>query len=212
MGITTNELFDSRIVSITSSGFTEKRVYHIKGQQDPTEYAALLQQEIGTAHPVYAETILLQISIRPESADELLVAEYSYGPREGSGGKNGNKNNEAWQWEMTGQSAHINSVELKDTDPTNLHTYQTMYNNAAVGGGAADTIAIGIDGDNATGTDVFRPYGSIKVSKTFAAAEVTQELRKKLYLMQNRTNKEAWLSDEFAPEEVLFLGANIKYD
>jgi len=210
MAIIIKEQQESRLITINSDGFTEKRVFHIKGQEDPTEYATLLAPDIGTAHPVFDNTILKQIDLRPEPAVELLTAEYSYGARGKRESKNRNK--ETWQWSLTAQSANINSVEQKTADTTNKHTFQTMYDNTQLTGGDSNTTAIGIDGDNVTGTDVYRPYGALRVTKTYESVEIDLAFRQQLYKMQNTLNDAAWSAGEFQKEEILFLGAEVTYD
>lgn len=216
MAIELEEQFESRTGTASASGSTEKRVYYIKGESDPSEVLNQLRVDIGSAHPVYTNTILNSITVKPLDAVDLIEATYDYGdPTQGGGGGSSGRdeNNEIWKFEMTSQSQTINYVE-SDT-PTLTGSYQTMVSSLPseqLLQPKANTLAIGVTSGEPVGVDVYRPYGAITVNKLYDIGEADQAFRTKLYKAQNTLNAAAWLNGEFGEKEVLFLGSSINYD
>jgi len=214
LAIILEEQFDSRVGGVSKSGYTEKRVYHVKNEADPTEILEQLKPDIGQVHPTLADTFVSNISIKPLEALELLEVTYDYSALSGGGNKQAQRNeyNEVWSFDMVSQSRTINSVESEE--PTNDgRTYQTMVSlYTTVPFPFADTIVIGDNNGQAVGTDVYRPYGALRVNKLYDVAEVTKDFRTTLRSMQNTLNNAPWLNGEFGFEEILFLGSSIEYD
>ncbi len=215
MALELEELFDSRKVSVTKEGFTESRVYHIKGEDDPSETILQLKPDLGSAHPVLPNTILTGIDVEPEEAVEVLKVTYTYEDiLSDSGGDSAARNEagEAWTFELTSQSTSIDSVERNKAPGANeTGSYQTMtWTNQD--NDDADMTQIGFNDGKAVAIDVYRPFESIRVNKVYSIAEIDGVFRNKLRAMRNTTNKAAWLNNEFGIQEVLFLGASINYD
>ena len=198
---TFNELFDSSNYTADKDGFTVKVVYRVY-EKDPfsiTGFTAL-----GTPHPVISSAYLSSISVKPDegmyNGDTTCIVTYTYEPQERSGGTP-NSNGEVWVWDMSARTAHIDSV------PETTDQYTFDKDNPA---GENISTVLGKDGDNIKGADVYRPSGSLKVTKYMPKATANQAFRQTLYAMQNTLNNASW--QDWTKYEVLFLGSRIRYD
>ena len=211
MTIEINELFESRKSSLNSNGYSETRLFNYKGEGDPTAVVYQLSPDLGTAHPVLPRTVLRQIDVEPNDAVDVLSVTYTYGEPDPSPKKN--MYDEAWSFEQTAQSQQINSVESGLEDP-NVTSYQ-LVSFFDEGGNVqlldeSDMLQIGYNEGEATGIDVYRPYGALRVNKVYPLATVDLQFRQLLYASQNTVNDAAW--QDWDADEVLFLGGSIAYD
>jgi hypothetical protein len=140
----------------------------------------------------------------------------TYGRRELSSGGNGagggtstpNENNEIWTWNMISQSVHINAVSSINGVP------QQVTFDAENKKGANLYSSIGATEEEVLGADVYRPAGTLNVSRTYGTiAEVNEAYRVQLRDLGNTINDARWPDNsEFGPGELLFLGADISYN
>lgn len=100
---------------------------------------------------------------------------------------------EVWEWDVGSQQSHITSVP----DSTYCAHYPPTNDLG---------LAIGSHGDDVEGVDVYRPVGTLRISKMWNS--FSQAQRRTVMSLRSTTNDSAWF--EFYAGEALFLGANIQ--
>jgi hypothetical protein len=216
MAITLEEQFESRQNTANSTGYDAVRVFHSTDAQGDPDYAiANLPDGIGAAHPELALCYLKTVDATgtggfdPDTGDEVIKVTYNYGPPER---RPSNQNDEIWEYDMNSQTTHINRVK-NDGGGTPL---QWIYDADNLNGTQGLLSAIEPDENgNIIGVDAYRPFGALRVTKYYNATTVDKTFRQTIYDLQGKTNDAAWPpspDNDWAANEVLFLGANIRYN
>lgn len=186
-------LRESRSVSITNSGITATRVYLLDDTNDPEAVPAMLNSagiDIGDAHPELPGLYLQEVSVEPDVHQVKVTLEYGPDKQDAREDENG----EIWEWSLATSQSHITSV---DSPAKQLH-YPAW---ADVG------TAIGVHEDQVDGADVYRPTGTLRITKRFDSTEITSSFKRTLIDASATTNASAW--KDWNAGEVLFLGADL---
>jgi len=212
MAITLEERITSRATTVNIDGVGMKEIYHVKdGGNDPYSILGDLSA-IGSAHPTVAFSTLESIGVkRVEAGSDLLEVTYNYTPP--SKGDGANANDEIWEWDLTSRTAHIDSVEnIETAPPGTFEPNQLTYDadNETTAKADRKLNLIGVDGDNVKGVDVYRPTGSLRVTKTYSPITAFDSAdRAVIAAARNTTNDDTFV--DWTAGEVLFLGARIRY-
>lgn len=139
-------------------------------------------------HPNLSGLYLFDVKLEQEA--QLVVATLTY--REPDSTRAWLADEEVWEWDVSSQQEHITSV--RDS------SYVAHYP-------ASDDVgkAIGSHGEDVDGVDVYRPVGSLRISRVWST--FTQAQRRTLMDLRSCTNDRTWF--EFYRGEVLFLGAHV---
>jgi len=171
---------------------TANRVYITDDFSDPEAARSQLAGKgliYGAAHPNLTGLFLISAKCEPHTHGTVKVT-LDYGklgdPREDQYG-------EVWEWNLATEQTNITAVD----DPAKQVSYPSW---------ADAGTAIGVDGDTVEGVDVYRPAGSLRVTKRIPVANIAS-WRTNILAALCTTNSEAW--QNFAAGEVLFLGGDI---
>jgi len=194
MTIAIDEKHPSRSVKVTKDGMTETRIYHAQNT-DPEEIIHQLQLaltlKVGKVHPRFPTLYQQEYSVEPiPNDDRYCLLTIVYGPNQGDPQEN--QYGERWEWSLCAQQTHITSV-AREQD-------QIHY-------GPRVGKAIGVDGQDINGVDVYRPAMNLKVSKHVLERNLAAE-RQIAQTHLNTTNSGWW--KDYQAGEVLFIGANIR--
>jgi hypothetical protein len=144
---------------------------------------------IGDSHPSISDAKVSEIHARQWSENKSLVTviyktDEIY-PSENEWG-------ETWEWELASSQSHINSVDDPDK--------QTNY-------GVDVGVAIGVNGENIDGVEVYRPVMQLKVTKHVTDSSL-YAARSNIRDQLATVNSHAWKG--FDPGEALFIGTQIR--
>ena len=199
------DLIDSRKIQINKNGKVLTELYTIEGF-NPYDVIADLPS-IGSAHSTVLGVTLDNIDVTPLKAldpdsGELnrsrMVLTYSTPQRNTE--PQANDNEEIWEFDMNARTVHIDSVPSK-SDQLTFDADNTT--------GANLNNILGQDGDTIKGADVYRPTGSLRVTKYYDTVDVDADFRQGLFVRQNNVNEDAWM--DWSAYQILFLGARIRY-
>lgn len=186
-------LRESRSVTIQNSGIVATRVYRLENTNDPEEVPSLLNSagiDIGDKHPELVGLYLREISVEPDVHNVKVTLEYGPDKLDAREDENG----EIWEWSLATQQTHITSV---DSPAKQLH-FPAWAN---VG------TAIGVHEDQVDGADVYRPTGTLRITKRFDSTQITSHFRRQLIDASATVNASNW--KDWEAGEVLFLGADL---
>lgn len=188
------ELKESRRLTKTATGLDLTYIYEVT--TPPANEELIFAQspyQIDDAHPILTTATVAELRVEPQTDDNFpfLIVVY----RETRDDIRENQHGEIWEFSIASQQTHITSVKHESKQ---LH-YPTAAN---VG------TAIGVDGEQIQGVDVYRPLGTLRVSKRINASTYSPSFRRNLYRAQNRVNSGNWF--DWSAGEVLFLGAEIE--
>ena len=222
------EKLESRDVSKTKDGIVATLVHIVESDTeadfqtilDPTAVmlaSPAVLPSIGSPHPTIPFVTLksIEMTVNPGTTNRGVVTlNYGYleqgnGDGGGKGKSTANANNEIWQFSMMSQSTTITSAKSDELGKPQ----QVTYNNANIFGARLYS-AINFDNDSVYGVDVYRPTGTVNVSKFYPnLGDVNQSYRKTIRSLQNTVNDARWPDNsEFSRGELLFLGADISYN
>ena len=193
------EILGSRPITVVGQGTSSKRIFQAYGQNNPDAILPDLTA-IGTPHPTIANSFLLKNQVKQLKARDVLEITEVYEPPATKTGTTGN--GETWQFDMSARNTLITSVEEASN--------QTVYNKDNLSGGTTHEVAIGLEGANVKGANVFRPFGALRVTKYLPVTTVDQAFRQQLNAAQNTINESSW--QDWLAREVLFLGSTVGYD
>lgn len=182
------ELVDSRAVEVTAAGWTETRKYH--ADTSDTEAAAAGIVAIGTPHPTISGIAVTQVSAEPIDSKGCHVS-VVYGCDDDD--RLANAYGEVIEWDLATSQVHITNVASAGD--------QRHYPTGAPGG-----TAIGVDGDDVQGVDVYRPAVSLTIRKR-VSVEPNATYRATLFGLLGKTNNSHFMGCEIG--EALFIGARI---
>lgn len=177
--------------TITSSGKEYERVYRVFDED--VDGALSEMEEAGFKygaynHPVDSSVFVSEVDVTPEGPDTSL-AKVRWSSPEKSNSEN--EYGEVWEWRIESSTTHISSVSSPEK--------QTHY-------GEDIGQAIGVEGSDVKGVDVYRPAMSLNVTKRIDAANL-HAWRVLIQSHLNTVNDGNWKS--YKPGEVLFLGGDI---
>ena len=148
---------------------------------------------IGTVHPKGWSQGILSREINIVPMGEICQITVSYRSEVQDSQEDVDANGEIWQWDISSEQVHIQSVETED-----LQTHFPPSEDTGVG--------IGVDGEDIHGTDVLRPSRTIRVS--LRDTKQNTKLRKSIAdELASTVNDQRWKGYEIG--EVLFQNASI---
>ena len=207
MAMYKQEIHDSEHIHLVQNGFEITSVFQVFNVPDASPMAVLnepgLLPAYGDAFPgdQFPNTYVNDMSIVPIPSKDMCKVTIKYKPNEDTATQN--QAGEIWEFVCSAETIHITSVD----DPSKQKNYPNVeWNDPGE--------AIGVDGDNVEGADVYRPATRIRVTKIFTegegAGKMNNQFRTKILNAQAKTNNESWPSSgEFDSAEVLFLGATM---
>lgn len=188
MTIEYTEQLESRRCARTENGITVTRVFDV-AHGDPEEALIQAPVAVGDPHPVFYPPIYVsEITCEPMGKRCRLTVKYE--PEDSEWTEHG----ERWEWDLAAQQSHITSV----SSPSKQSHYPATHDAG---------VAIGVDGENVNGVDVYRPSLSLKVAKKYANANL-DSARAMVRTMLNTVNHAWWHGYERG--EVLYVGASVR--
>lgn len=184
------ELHESQSIILTKDGIKTTRIYEFDDTRDPEVILNNgLVPAYGAPHPTLANTFVNEVRLEPfENRTRLVV---SYGPSE----RNlENSHGEIWEWNFTATQVHITSV---DSPAKQIH-YPPTFDCGP---------AIGLDGDEVHGVDVYRPAATIRVAKRLSTMP-SQQVISGYFDRQGKVNNGAFAG--WQARELLFNGIQIE--
>lgn len=192
------EMQESRIASKTEDGIFTTRRYTVTGAGANDIDAVLadlatLGIDIGDAHPTITTPVpiyVVAIDPTPTKSDNISFLDIKYEPYRRPAAENGY--GETYEWDLVSQITHITNV---DEESDQVH-YPIDHGTA-----------IGVDGENVNGADVYRPAMSLRISKHVTDAEHAGEMIR----IQNQLNTLNNATFEgYVAGEVIFIGTGVK--
>lgn len=193
MSLNLVELKLSRRLVKTETGLDMTYLYEVT--TPPANEELIFAQspyQIGDAHPILTTAKVRELNVLPQPDDNYPFLEVIY--RQTTDDVRENVHGEIWEFSIASQQSHITSVK-NNSDQIHFPTAQNV--------GAA----IGVDGDEIHGVDVYRPVGSLRVSKRVNNSTMSRAFRNQIRRGQNCVNSGNWF--DWSPGEVLFTGAEI---
>ena len=208
-------LAESRKIVLNEAGVNVVRVFEVDytdayllnhvnpAPLDPEEILLLIWDpnsgnttplQIGDVHPIFnnPNTFCSYISeIRPEQVDRTVKVIVQYVPYEVDA--RADINGEIWEFNWSGQQQHITSTSLGQ-----LH-YPTWADTGWV---------IGVDGEEVQGCDVYRPTGTLKVSKKLTSYPNDSTMRDYMDAVAC-VNSASMAHGIIQAGEALFTGVNV---
>jgi len=188
MPITYTELIDSRTTELTDSGWTETRKYAADTQD--TYAAAAGAASIGDSHPTISGIVVTKINADPVDNKGCIVT-VTYSGDESD--RLANEYGEIYEWDLATGQTHITNVASAGD--------QSHYPSGATVG-----TAIGVDGDDVQGVDVYRAEMSLRIRKR-VSVEPNSTYRATVMGLLGKVNNSQFAGMGIG--EVLFLGARI---
>lgn len=201
MSFTYTEQQESRTASKTEDGIFTTRRYVVTGAGANDIDAVLadlatLGIDIGDAHPTITTPVpiyVVAIDPTPAPSDNVSFLDIKYEPYRRPAAENGY--GETYEWDLVSQVTHITNV---DEESDQVH-YPIDHGTA-----------IGVDGENVNGADVYRPAMSLRISKHITDAEHAGEMTR-IQNQLNTLNNASFPPDvDYAAGEVIFIGTGVK--
>lgn len=189
MAISISELQGSPVMQRDETGDVITHNYRVEG----TNYApdtVIFWPDHLAPHLIYPLMTLRSIRTRVPADENAVYLTMEYKVDRSADFVDGR---EYWEWDMGSTQEHITSVKQP--------SYQIHYPSAS----AVVGVAIGVNGDEVEGTDVFRPLTSLRIRKI--VSYITADGVSALNNLQNTVNLYPWFG--YLPGEVLFLGSRI---
>lgn len=200
------EVISSRKVVVTDTGKTITREFDVNN--DDPELALNYLPQYGDAHPTIAGMTVKSVRCDPKAEENWCRGVVDYGTSDID--SRANEFGEVWEWQLGANQTHITSVMLNATQqslpypPTSPLTGTAQWHYPV----AKDCgTAIGVDGADVKGVDVYRPVMGLKVSKQFSSVSAGQ--RRTIVNLTGCTNSDYWSRENYRPGQVLFVGANV---
>ena len=187
MSLTYTELLDDWNTKRTSDGVEAVRIYDVD-HDDPESVIVQWPHSVGLQHPVFNELKLEEINAQMNDTRVRVVETYSIA------NTLENRFGETWEWNLNAQQTHITAVK----NPSDQAHYPSTKDAGS---------AIGVDGENVNGVDVYRPSQSLKVTRHVKETNLQAELNT-IQSMLNKVNVGGWKF--YKQGEVLFIGGNVR--
>jgi len=194
MAVVPVELYAKSAQASGGAGQIERH-YKIPGVPDPVD-ALDYGPAFGEQYPGRESLVVLGKSAEPmdESMCELTV---TYGVPSRSGGAQ-----DSWELDMTAGTERITQVKKED--------HQTHYDYTGLRPpGATLTVgtAIGLNGDDVDGVDIYTPKGSLSITEWKSSSEITDDYQRLLMDKAGTMNESTF--GPWIAKEALFIGAVI---
>jgi len=211
------QLDPSRKTSVGVSSSNNSLVYRYtrkdNAEIDPDDVIinALIQAPFYSAHPFFLNFTLKNATVDVVSDTNLAVdVTLSYDPSTPDNGGGSDVNGEVWDFGANASPRKITTVD-KSEQLTWRRDLQNVGNMPAPNpDNIFDTVGADLKGNAPEGVDLYRPTGSLRVSKNFDFTSFTQVQRNIIYELQGKVNDAVFAG--FAKGEILFLGAQMTYN
>jgi len=189
MADTPNEITEldlNRRVRVTENGAECIRTYRINNTDPEAIYGLGVLPAYNTAHPTLPGLYVSDVEVKvPRKNARFALIQIKYTTPSWAL----TPNLEDWNWDLVSRTEHITAVENS--------SYCTHFPSGADVG-----TAIGWNGEEAEGVDVYRPYGVLTVTKVWTS--ISEDGRNVLEAMAAHMNLYAWHG--YGVGELLFLG------
>jgi len=188
-----DESYKSRTASRGKDGQTSERIYHLNIADPEQAFWHSSVPDYGDAHPSIPTMIVEKVDVQPDpQAPGWCLVLVRYKPKDSYVREN--SYGEIWEWDLRAQEKQITSCE---TPGRQVH-YPTAFDVGA---------AIGVDGDDVKGVNVYRPTGSLRVTKRLTSSSgFPTDAIQKMNALQGTVNNKEWAG--YAIGEVLFIGGS----